>query len=164
VQGGKQEACRSLPGLFQVTSPDTFAYFEQLQGLFLLANQQVAEMAAESVDKVASVKAPGEYFVEEEQAARHVFPDQHFGQTEVIVVIENVQVVDHRTVAKLTAGEGNDLIEHGQRIAQGPVGFLGDQVQPVHFVGNPLASGDIGQMLRDVLYPDAVEIKYLAAG
>ena len=86
------------------------------------------------------------------------------GDAEIIIVIEDVEVQQHRFVSQAGTGKADQLVEDGEGVAHGAIGFLGDDVQRVFFGGDPFHLGDMGQVAGDVFHGDPSEIEDLATG
>ena len=82
---------------------------------------------------------------------------------EIIVVIQHIEVVNDVFVGDVLARKTHHLVEDGERVAQGAVGLLCDDVQRLGFGIDAFALCDIGQVLGDVVHRDALEVEDLAA-
>src|SRR5690606_14831556 len=93
-----------------------------------------------------------------------VLCQQGIHDAEVVIVVEDVQIGQRLPVGDALAGRIRDhQVENGKRIAQGAVGFPGDQVKRFGLCGNVLAFGDLLQMCCNVGDLDSVKVEYLAA-
>src|SRR5690606_17603228 len=63
----------------------------------------------------------------------------------------------------LTRRIGDHQVEYGERVPQGAVGLLGDEVKRLGFCGDVFSFGDLLQVRYNVADLDPVEIEYLAA-
>ena len=84
-------------------------------------------------------------------------------ESEIIVVVQHVQVLNHLLVSDITAAEAHHLVEYAQSVAHTAICFLGNYVQSSRFVCVTLALGHILQMLDSVFHAHTLEIVYLAA-
>ena len=85
-------------------------------------------MVAHSTDKMLWLKAFADDIVQDEQdVARSAMQDVVYN-LEIIVVIQHVEVVDDIFIGDVLARETHHLVEDGERITQGTVGFLGDDI------------------------------------
>ena len=85
-------------------------------------------------------------------------------QLEVRVVVEHVELLRHRLVRQVFSCERHELVKHGQRVAQGAVRLLGDDVKGFFFRVHPFLSRDVLKVRHGVGYGDAVEVEDLATG
>lgn len=91
-------------------------------------------MFVQAHDEVVAVKALLQDFIKRQQCAGVVAAKQAVCYVEVVVVVEDVQVVDHRFVGELAALRiGNDQVKDGERVAQGAICFLRNEVQRLVF-------------------------------
>ena len=119
-------------------------------------------MVAQAVNEMLGLKAFADDVVEDEQDVARVAVEDVIDDLEIIVVVEYVEVVDDVLVGDVLARETHHLVEDGEGIAQGAVGFLRDDVQGFGFGADAFALGHKGQMFGDVVNCDALEVKDLA--
>ena len=86
-------------------------------------------MVAHAVDKVLRLKALADDVVQDEQDVARVAVQDVVDNLEIVVIIQNIQVVDDIFIGDVFAREADHLVEDGERVAQGTVGLLRDDVQ-----------------------------------
>ncbi len=59
-----------------------------------------------------AIKTLAQYLVEQQQCLRCIFTQQAVGNIKIVVVIQNVQVINYRTIGYLPTGKTDNLIEH----------------------------------------------------
>ena len=119
-------------------------------------------MVAQSADEMLRFKAFADDVVEQEQNVGRVALQNVVDDFEIIVVIQHVEVLDDILVGDVFARETDHLVENGECVAQGAIGFLGDDVERFGFGGDAFARGDESEMLRNVLNGNALEVENLA--
>ena len=75
-----------------------------------------------------------------------------------------MQLLGDRFVGQLFARKGHQLIEHGECIPQGAIGFLGDDMKGLFFCSHPFLRRNVLQMGHRIRHRNAVKIKNLAPG
>ena len=121
-------------------------------------------MRAQPADEALGIEPFRQNFVESQHGGSIVALEEVVGQLEVIVVVEDVQVLDHLLVAHFLAAERHCLVEERERITHCPVGFLCDDVHGIFTHRNFLLGSDVLHVAHHVLNADAVEVVGLAAG
>ena len=164
VQSSQQEWHLANGGLLNVALPQLFADFQQLHGGDILAHQEASQMIAQAADKVLWLKAFADDVVEQEQNVGRVALQHVLDDFEIIVVIQHVEVLDDILVGNVFARETDHLVENGECVAQGAIGFLGDDVERFGFGGDAFARGNESEMFRNILNGDALEVENLATG
>ena len=99
----------------------------------------------------------------DEQRLGHVAILECFHQSEIIVVVEHIEVGDGALIGDVALRGGSHLVEYRQGVAHGTVSLLGNHVQRRVFGGDAFLRGDVLQLLHDVVHGDAREIVDLAA-
>ena len=127
----------------------------------ILAHQKASQMVAHTVDKMLGLKAFADDVIEDQQDVARVAVQDVVNDLEVIVVVQHIQVVDDVLVGDVLARETDHLVEDGERVAQGTVGFLGDDVQGFGFGCNTFTLGDKSQVFGNVVYRNPFEVKDL---
>ncbi len=82
---------------------------------------------------------------------------------EIVVVVEHIQVFDGAFVGDVAAAKTYHLVENGERIAHGAIGFLGDDIQCLNFGCNALIISNILKMIDHIVHAYSLEIVDLAA-
>ena len=149
-------------GLLRITIGKIPAHFQQGQRARILAHEQIAQVACKAGNEEVPIEALLQDRVELHQHRWHIAADKAFGDLEIMLVIEHVQVGHHILVGELVAGKAHQLIENTERIAQAAIGFLRDRVQCLCFRFDPFLRCDRGQVPADVADPDPPEIEHLA--
>lgn len=162
VQGSQKEWHLANGGLLYVALPQLFADFQQLHGGGIFAHQKASQMIAQSADEMLRFKAFADDVVEQEQNVGRVALQNVVDDFEIIVVIQHVEVFDDILVGDVFARETDHLVENGECVAQGAIGFLGDDIECFGFGSDAFARGDESEMLRNVLNGDALEVENLA--
>ena len=93
-----------------------------------MADSQFAQMGSHAVDENFGIEAVVAHFLINEQRLFDVSVEESVGQSKIIVVVENVQIVDGSFVGDVSHCGSCHLVEHGKRVAHGAVGFLRDDV------------------------------------
>ncbi len=119
-------------------------------------------MVAHATDEMLWLEALADDVVEDEQDVAGPAVKDMVDDLEVIVVIQHVQVVDDILIGDVLAAETYHLVEDGKGVAQGTVGFLGDDVQRFRLGIDAFALGDISQVLGDIVHRNPLEVKNLA--
>ena len=120
-------------------------------------------MGAQGGDEVKGVEALGKYFVEYQQGGAVVFCKEGVGEAEAVFVVQHVEVADDILVLYVRAAEGDGLVEDGEGVTHGAVGFLGYDVQGGVVCRNAFFICDCAEVADYVRYADAVEVVCLAA-
>ena len=120
-------------------------------------------MGAQGRDEMEGVEALGKHFVKGQEGLGVVPGEEIVHQGEAVFVVEDVEVADDVFVLHGGAAEGYRLVEDGQRVAHGPVGLHGDDVEGLVVDGHAFLDGDVAEVADDVGDGDAVEVVGLAA-
>ena len=118
-------------------------------------------MVAHAVDEMLRLKTLADDVVQDEQDVARVAAQDVVDDLEVIVIIQNVQVVDDILVGDVFSREADHLVEDGERIAQGTVGFLGDDVQGFGLGIDTFALGHKGEVFGNIIHCYPLEVKDL---
>ncbi len=121
-------------------------------------------MGTQSANKMEGVESAAQHFVKKQQHFVKLIFQRHFCQAEIIFPVEYVQVGNDLLVGYVLSADSYALIQEGQGIPHGSVGFLGNDLKGILSYGNTFLHGDPGQMAGHSLYGDPVKIEYLAAG
>ena len=81
---------------------------------------------------------------------------------EIIVVVQHVQVIYDILIGDVFARETDHLVKDGERVTQGTIGFLCDDIQGLRLCCHPFTLGDEGQMFGNVINRNPLEVKDLA--
>ena len=85
-------------------------------------------------------------------------------QSEIIFVVQYIQVLDYALIADVSAGKADHLVEDRQSITHTTVSFQGNHIQCFRFGGNSFLRRYVCQMSNGVFHTDTVKIIDLAAG
>ena len=155
----RRELCR----LFLISRADGLAHFEKSDGARVGGHHQIAQMRGESANEEEGIEAFVAYFVVCQQCTCHVSGLERIDKTEVIVVVEHVEVGDGAGVCDVAHTGSCHLVEDGECIAHRAVGFLGYHVEGFGFGRYAFLRSDVLQMLHHVVHRDALEIVHLAS-
>ena len=147
--------------LGQIPLPQLFTDFKELHRDGVLAHHEAPQMVAHAVDEMLGLKALADDVIEDEQDIARVAAQDVVDNLEIIIVIQHVEVVDDVLIGDVFAREAHHLVEDGECVAQGAVGFLCDDVEGFGLGTDAFALGDKGQMLCDVIHCNPLEIKDL---
>ena len=120
-------------------------------------------MVAHAAYKMLWLKAFADDVVQNQKDVAGFAAQDVIDDLEIIVVIQNIQIVNDIFVGDVFAAETHHLVEDGERVAEGTVGFLRDDVQGFWLGCNAFALGDKSQMLGNIIHRNTLEIKDLAA-
>ena len=149
--------------LHAIAFADGCPNFEQLQGLFISAYQQITEVRSESRNEVISVETLLQNLVEDEQTLAHTVLQETVGQLEIVFVIEYVKILYYTLIRHMSVGEAHHLIEDRQGIAHTTVGLLRYHVQSFRFCLYILAGSHMLQVLYYIRHTDSTEVVNLAS-
>ena len=119
-------------------------------------------MVAHPTHKMLGFKAFADDVVEDEQDIARVTVEDMVDDLEIIVVVQHIQVVDHVFVGDVFARETDHLVEDGERITQGTIGLLRNDIQGLRLGSHTFVLGNKGQMFGDVIHRNTLEVKDLA--
>ena len=74
----------------------------------------------------------------------------------------STQLLRDRLVREVLSGKRDELVKHGQRVAQGTIRLLGDDVECFFLGVHPFLGSDVLKVRHGVGHRDAVEVKDLA--
>ena len=163
-QGFGEEGKGTGLRLRQIALPQLLADLQELYRDRVLAHQKASQVVAHAADKMLRLKAFADNVIQDEQDVARVALQDVVDDLEIIVVVEHVQVVDDIFIGDVLPRETHHLVEDGERVAQGAIGFLGDDVQGLRLSVDAFALGDIGQVFCNIVYCNTLEIKDLATG
>ena len=135
--------------------------FQKLQRLGIAGHHQIAKVPSPPRDEVVRVEPTRHDVVEQQHGSGNVTGQRLVGEREVRVVVEHVQLLRHSLVGQVLSCERHELVEHRQRVAQRPVGLLGDDVQRFFLGLHPFLRSNVLQMGHGVWHRDAVEVEDL---
>ena len=119
-------------------------------------------MVAHAAHKMLWLKALTDDVVQDEEDVTRLAAQDMVDDLEIIVVIQHVQVVNDILISDVLSRKTHHLVEDGKGVAQGTVGFLGDDVECFRFSVDIFTLGDISQMFGDVVHRNPFEVKDLA--
>ena len=128
LHGTEQELRVALLCLFLIFITYFLACLDQPNGLCVLADQQIAEVTRQSSDEVLSLETLRKDFVQRQHALRNLFFEEIVRQSEIVVVVEHVQVLDSLLIGDIAAAERCHLVEDAQCIAHTTICLLGNDV------------------------------------
>ena len=163
LHGAEEELRRAFLGLLLVFGAHLFACVNQGCGLRVLCHQQVAQMTGQTGDEVLPLEALRENLVEREHALRYLAFHTVVSETEVIVVVEHVQVLDGALIGDVATTERSYLVEDAQCVAHASIGFLRNDVQCRILSRNAFFLCHILQVSHDVVHTHALEVVNLAS-
>ncbi len=108
-------------------------------------------------------KTLGNDLVVKQKAVCDITSEQIIRQLEEIFGIKNVKVFKGRLVSDFFTAETHHTVENGKGIAQGAVGFFGNDMQGVLIGFNSFFISHITKMLRNIGNGNPIEIIDLAA-
>ena len=76
------------------------------------------------LDEGSTIEAALQDLVVEQQTLGNLLLEHHIHETEIIVIVEDVQVLDDALVGDVATREADDLIEDGEGVAHAAVGLL----------------------------------------
>ena len=163
IQCTNQESQINTRGLGAELRFDIVRHFHQSHRAGIFAHEQVAQVRSEPRNEVVRIEAARNDAIEDEQR----FGDFRFSDgvdhIEVGFLVEDVQVFCNGRVVEFLAGEGDQLIENTQRIAERAICLSGHYMQRSFFGFYPLFRADALQVFHHVRHGDAVEVEDLAS-
>ena len=135
---------------------------QKLQRLGIAGHHQIPKVPSPSRDEVMRVEPSRHDVVEQQHGPGNITGQRLVGEREIRVVVEHVQLLRHGLVGQVLPCERHKLVEHRQRVAQRPVGFLGDDVQRFFLGLHPLLRRNVLQVCHGIWHRDAVEVEDLA--
>jgi len=121
-------------------------------------------VGAEGCYEVEGVESFGEDVVERDEGVGIVADEEVVYESEGVFVVKDVEVAHHVFVVDVGAAECYGLVEDGEGVAHGPVGFHRYDVEGLVVDGDALLGGDTAEVADYIGDADAVEIICLAAG
>ena len=162
-QGLDEERHLACLRLRDVALAQLVAYFKKLCRGGVFADEQTSHVRAHSSYEMVRLETFADDVVQHEQDVAGVALEDVVNGTEIIVVVEHVEVVDDVFVGDGLAGEADHLVEDGKGVAQGSVGLLGDDVQGLSFCIDAFARSYESKVLGNVIDGDALEVVDLAS-
>ena len=158
VEEARVEASR----LLHVTLGNVVIHLEQTYGRWCACHHEVAQVLRQAVDKEERVKSIVAYFLVDEQCLWHVAGEEGLVETEVVVVVEHIEVVDGSLIGDVAIAGCKHLVENRERVAHGTVGLLCDDVEGGRLGGDALVLADALQLFDNVGHGDACKVINLA--
>ena len=90
-------------------------------------------MARQSGYDVLPIKPFVQDFVEEQQSRSDVSRKDAISQTEIIIVVEDVKIIDDCLIRDVSVRKASCLVEYREGVAHTAIGFLGNDVQSLRF-------------------------------
>ena len=162
-QGFDQEGQGTGLCLSQIFLPQLFADLQKLHRHCVFAYQKTPQMVAHATHKMLWLKSFADDVVQNQEDVARVALQDVVNDLEIIVVIQDIQVVNDILVGDVLAAETHHLVKNGERVTQGTIGFLRDDVQGFRLCVHAFALGDKSQMLGNIIHRNPFEIKDLAA-
>lgn len=164
VEVFEQQCHAASEGLFTIAATHTVAHLHQFVSCGIECHQQVAQVHGEAGHEMLSVETSVNHLLVEQHRIADIAIAQIFHQTEIIIVVKDVEVFDAKLIGEVAAGEADHLVEDRERVAQTSFGFVGDDMQSLGFVSHTFALCHIFEVVYDVLALDTFEVEHLAAG
>ena len=101
--------------------------------------------------------------LEHEQCAGHIASQECLVETEVVVVVEYIEVLDGVLVGDVALARSRHLVEDGECVAHGAVGLLRNDIERGTFGLDTAVGSNILQLCHNVGYGDAGEVIDLAS-
>ena len=137
---------------------------DQIQCLWIATNHQVPQVASPAREEVMRVEPSIHDFVETKHGRRDVAVEGEIGQLEVRVMIKDVQLFRHGSVRQLLPRECHQLVKHAQRVPQGTIGLIRDDVQGFRFRFDPFLLRNVLQVSDCIRHRNPMEVEDLAPG
>src|SRR5690606_16931952 len=121
-------------------------------------------MFAQPHDKIVSIKAFFQDFIEDQQGLRNAPVEEGIRHLEIVVIIKDVQVVDGFPIGQFPARRiGDNEVKNGKGVPQGAVCLGGNQPEGLLLIIDLFFGGNVLEVLGDVLDLDPVKVEDLAA-
>ena len=83
--------------------------------------------------------------------------------TEIIVVVEHVEIVDNGFIGDVLSRETHHLVENRKSITQSSICLLGNDVQRLRLGVDAFHLGNMSEVLFNIFNGNTFEIKYLTS-
>ena len=131
--------------------------------LRILGNEDIAQVAGEAAYEGAALKAFAEHIVEEEKALGYFLLEHEVNETEIVVIVQDVEVAYDLLISDVATGKADHLVEYTECIAHAAVGLLCNHVECCRLVGVAFLLRHMFEMADGVLNTHALEVVDLAA-
>ena len=118
-------------------------------------------MGGQPGNDILPVKSFAQYFIQDQDRRTYISCQDCIRKTEIIFVIEYIQIVDDSLISNIAIGKTNYLVENRQGITHTAISFLGNYVQSFRLSSHIFLRGNIFQMFHHIGNRDAGEIIYL---
>ena len=118
-------------------------------------------MRRQSSHKMLSFKTLTQHFIKHHQRLCHPILQQCIHQSEVIVIIQHIQIGNNSVIRNLIAAETHHLVEYRQCVTHSSICLLRYNIQRHFFNINSPISSNIFQMFYRIIYRDTIEVIYL---
>ena len=162
VEGAIVEFRVEFARLLDETLRHFVAHLEQALCGWGESHQHIANVLRQAIDEEERVEATVANLFVDKQSLGNIAGAERLHQAEVVVVVEHIEVVDGTLVGDIAKRGGRHLVEDGERVAHGTVGFLCNHIEGGRLGGDALLRGDILQLLHHVVDGDAREVVDLA--
>ena len=136
---------------------------EQRERRWCASHHEVAQVLRQTVDKEQRVEALVAYLLVDEQRLWHVASEERLVETEVVVIVEHVEVVDGILIGDVAIARSEHLVKDRQRVAHCAIGLLRYHIECRGVGSNALVLADVLQLLHDVGHRDARKVIDLAS-
>ena len=120
-------------------------------------------MLCQTVDEELRVEAVFTNILVDEQCLWNVTFQERLVETEIVVVVEHVEVLDCALIGDIALARSRHLVEDGERVAHCAISLLGNHVEGCCLGSHATVGADVFQLLHDVGHLDAREVVDLAA-
>ena len=129
VEGAIVEFRVELARLFDESLRHLVAHLEQALCGWGESHQHIANVLRQAIYEEERVEASVADFLIYEQSLGNIAGAERLHQAEVVVVVEHIEVVDGTLVGDIAKRGGRHLVEDGERVAHGTVGFLCNHIE-----------------------------------
>ena len=119
-------------------------------------------MRSQSRNEVIPVETFFQYLVECKQAVRDSVFQKSICQSEIIFIVQYIQVLYYTLVSDMSVGKAYHLVENRQGVTHTSISLLCNHVQCFRFGFDMFLSCHVLQMFYRVAYTDTIEVVYLA--
>ena len=115
-------------------------------------------MRGKTVDEEQGVKSLVAYLLVDKHSRWDVSFPEGIDEPEVEIIVEHVEVFNRIGIRHVSTRRGRHLVEDGERVAHGSVGFKGDDPKGVAVGLYSLHSRYVFEMVDNVVDRDSLEI------
>ena len=107
---------------------------------------------------MTSVESLVEHIVKKQQGIAHFILKKTVCQTEVILVIQYIEILNHTLVGDISSGETNHLIKDRESVTHTPIRFERNHVQGFRLRRDSFFRRYVSQMVHSIIYADTVKV------